>query len=277
MRIHHLDCGSHHPLGGRLYDDASTGLYAHICTHCMLIELADSLVLVDTGYGLQDVRRGGRRRLSHLWPLVLNPALLEAQTAIRQVEALGYSANDVRHIVLTHLDFDHAGGLEDFPAAVVHLLAVEKAAAEMRHQGLVGRQRYRPRQWDSVREWRTYSPLGERWYGFDAVRQLEGLPPDLLLVPLSGHTRGHAGVAVATAAGWLLDAGDAYLHRSELAADNGMPPGLALYERIMMADPPTARANLLRLKELHQGHAAQVQIFCSHDTSELLQLQASTT
>jgi glyoxylase-like metal-dependent hydrolase (beta-lactamase superfamily II) len=23
----------------------------------------------------------------------------------------------VRHIVLTHLDFDHAGGLEDFPEA----------------------------------------------------------------------------------------------------------------------------------------------------------------
>jgi metal-dependent hydrolase (beta-lactamase superfamily II) len=31
-------------------------------------------------------------------------------TAIDQLERLGFSARDVRHIVLTHLDFDHAGG-----------------------------------------------------------------------------------------------------------------------------------------------------------------------
>ena len=31
---------------------------------------------------------------------------------------------DVTDIVLTHLDFDHAGGLDDFPAATVHLRAV---------------------------------------------------------------------------------------------------------------------------------------------------------
>jgi len=34
-------------------------------------------------------------------------------------------ASDVRHIVLTHLGFDHAGGLDDFPAATVHLLRQE--------------------------------------------------------------------------------------------------------------------------------------------------------
>lgn len=28
--------------------------------------------------------------------------------ALRQIEAPGFSARDVRHIVLTHLDFDHA-------------------------------------------------------------------------------------------------------------------------------------------------------------------------
>ncbi|MFD0510570.1 MBL fold metallo-hydrolase [Streptomyces aureus] len=30
---------------------------------------------------------------------------------------LGYAVDDVRHIVLTHLDLDHAGGLPDFPRA----------------------------------------------------------------------------------------------------------------------------------------------------------------
>ena len=37
--------------------------------------------------------------------------------------------------------------------------------------------------------------------GFDGVRQLEGLPPEILMVPMPGHTWGHAGVAVAAACG----------------------------------------------------------------------------
>lgn len=40
---------------------------------------------------------------------------------MRQIRRLGYAASDVCHIVLTELDFDHAGGLEDFPDARVHV------------------------------------------------------------------------------------------------------------------------------------------------------------
>ena len=48
---------------------------------------------------------------------------------------LGFSPDDVRHIVLTHLDFDHAGGIEDFPNARVHVLAREREAAERERRG----------------------------------------------------------------------------------------------------------------------------------------------
>src|SRR2546429_4224699 len=51
---------------------------------------------------------------------------------------------------------------------------------------------------------------GEPWFGFRAVRDLPGLPPEILVIPLPGHTRGHIGVAVDTGAGWLLHAGDAF-------------------------------------------------------------------
>ena len=47
----------------------------------------------------------------------LNPE----QAAMRQVARLGYAPADVRHIVLTHIHFDHCGGLPDFPAASVHV------------------------------------------------------------------------------------------------------------------------------------------------------------
>jgi glyoxylase-like metal-dependent hydrolase (beta-lactamase superfamily II) len=164
MRVHHLNCGTHCPLGGALFDGASRGLFGHLPTHCLLIETPSAgLVLVDTGYGLEDVRRP-HARLPVLWPLLINPRLREGETARRQIEALGFSAHDVRHILLTHLDFDHAGGLEDFPEARVHVLATEHAAASARC-GFVAHQRYRARQWDEVRDWRFYEPSGEGWHG----------------------------------------------------------------------------------------------------------------
>src|SRR3546814_2886084 len=60
---------------------------------------------------------------------------------------------------------------------------------------------------------------GERWFGFEAVRDLDGLPPEILLVPLPGHTWGHSGVAVQEdGGGWLLHAGDAYFYRGEVGS-----------------------------------------------------------
>jgi len=261
VHIHGLDCGTHCPLGGAFYDGVSRGAFAAIPTRCLLVETGEGLVLVDTGYGLLDLPPHPRR-LARTWPLVLLPRLSEASTAIRQIEALGHKASDVRHIVLTHLDFDHAGGLADFPGARVHVLAEERRSAELR-RGLVGKQRYRPLDWQGVGDWRSYAPDGEGWFGFEAVRQLDGLPPEILMIPLAGHTPGHAGVAIRTADGWLLHAGDAYLHHHQLDS-RGMPPGLAIYERIMMNQPEAARHNLERLRAL-KASEPDVKIVCAHD------------
>ncbi|WP_051484150.1 MBL fold metallo-hydrolase [Rhizobium sp. CF080] len=53
-------------------------------------------------------------------------------TAAWQIQSLGYPARDVRHIVLTHLDFDHAGGIADFPRARIHVLTDEYLNLERR-------------------------------------------------------------------------------------------------------------------------------------------------
>ena len=273
MRIHHLNCGTHCPLGGAFFDGASRGLFADVGTHCLLIETDRGLVLIDTGYGLQDVRHR-HARLSRIWPAVLNPQLRESETALRQIEELGFCARDIRHVVLTHLDFDHAGGLEDFPDARIHVMEAERAAAENKRRGFVTNQRYRPLQWDDVRDWRTYATGGEPWFGFEAVRSLDGLPPEILMVPLRGHTSGHAGVAVQTRSGWLLNAGDAYMHRDEMnVAQHRCTPGLAVYQSIMDTDRPARLANQERLRELKRGYGDEITIFCSHDTQELAALR----
>ena len=192
------------------------------------------------------------------------------ETALHQVQALGFSARDVRHIILTHLDFDHAGGLEDFPEARVHVLARERDAAERERRGFIARRRYLPVQFDEVRDWRTYAAGGEPWCGFEAVRALDGLPPEILMIPLPGHTWGHAGVAVDTGAGWILNAGDAYFFRGEMdVARPHCSPGLAAYQTLMEVDRRKRLANQGRLRELKRSEGDRVSIFCSHDVVEL--------
>jgi glyoxylase-like metal-dependent hydrolase (beta-lactamase superfamily II) len=273
MRVHHLNCVSACPLGGFVMDGMSIeSLRARLTSHCLLLELADTLVLIDTGYGLRDVA-DPRSRLSGLFLTLLRPELREEMTAVRQIERLGYSPRDVRHIVLSHLDFDHAGGLDDFPDARVHLLADEVASASGQRT-LLDRLRYRPEQWSTRADWQTYaSTRGEKWLGFQHAQQLVGVSPDILLVPLIGHTLGHAGVAIRVPNGWLLYAADAYFYHQEMALQNPhCTPGLAVYQTIMEKDRASRLLNQKRLRELKQAQGSAVQIFCAHDVREFEQL-----
>jgi glyoxylase-like metal-dependent hydrolase (beta-lactamase superfamily II) len=279
MRIHHLNCGTDCPVGGALFDGRSKGPLARLVCHCLLIETdAHGLVLIDTGYGLKDVRRphdGPDSRITRTFRSLLNIRLREAETAIRQIEALGHRPDDVRHIVLTHLDFDHAGGLEDFPHATVHLMDKELTAATGPRRGFVPRNRYRPRQFDEVPNWRRYSGGGEPWFGFETVRGLEGLPPEILMVPLPGHTWGHAGVAVQRPNGWLLHAGDAYFYREEVRRpDRKCTPGLRAYQTMMETERELRLHNQERVRRLSVEHRADVKVICAHDAVELERCQA---
>lgn len=271
MRIHHLNCGTCCPVGGRLFDGKSDGPLGHLVCHCLLIETDNGLVLVDTGFGTKDIDHP-QRRLSPFFLTLNNIQLREEETAVAQVRRLGFKPEDVRHIVITHLDFDHAGGIEDFPKAVVHLTAREKEVADQQRGGaFVGTRRYRPGQWNEVDQWRLY-PFGggEAWFGFDAVRDLDGLPPEILLVPLAGHTWGHAGVAVCEDDGnWLLHAADAYFYRGEIGSERyECTPALRGYQRMMEVDRSARLTNQARLRRLSLDHTGEVRIFCAHDPVE---------
>ena len=270
MRIHHLNCGTCCPVGGRLFDGTSDSPLAHLVCHCLLIESDRGLILVDTGFGTRDIAHP-HRRLSEFFLYFNNIQLRPEEAAAAQVRALGFDPKDVRHIVITHLDFDHAGGIEDFPNAAVHLTAREKEVADRQEGGaFVGTRRYRPLQWDDVEDWRLY-PFGggESWFGFDCVRDLRGLPPEILLVPLAGHTWGHAGVAIDTPDGWMLHAGDAYFYRGEVGAERyDCPPGLRGYQRLMEVDRAARLSNQARLRALSLDHGDQVRLFCAHDARE---------
>lgn len=278
MRVHHLDCVSLCPRGGWIMDGSARSIVerAHLVCHCLLIETHAGLVLVDTGLGLRDVA-DPRGRLSRTFLSLLAPELRQETTAIHQIERLGLDPADVRHIVLTHLDCDHAGGLDDFPRATVHMLASERTAAGARGS-VLDRMRYRPQQWSTRSRWRTYGGGGERWYGREGARALAGVSDDIVMIPLSGPTLGHAGVAVRGEAGWLLLAGDAYFHHDELdMANPSCPLGLRVYQWLLEKDRPARLASRAWLRSLALTHGHEVTICCSHDREELERLAGRPT
>lgn len=246
----------------------------HLVCHVLLVETEKGLVLIDSGMGMADIEQP-RERLGSVFLHTMRPQLLPAQTAVRQVEALGFNASDVRHIVLTHLDLDHAGGIADFPQARIHVLADEHNAA-MAGRTLIEKNRYRTSQWSHGPEWSLHIPQGETWFGFDCARDLDGLPPEILMVPLAGHSRGHSAVAVNSDQGWLLHAGDAYFNHAEVHPGHAQcPVGLKLFQKLAAIDDDQCQNNQQRLRQLARDNAKTMQIFCAHDPLELKNLAGS--
>lgn len=251
---------------GERFIHGSGGLFSpgRMVCHCLLIESHDGLVLVDTGIGLGALQ-APNERLGSTFLMMAKPRLDPEETARRQIEGLGYNADDVRHIVLTHLDLDHAGGIGDFPNAAIHVLESEHEAA-MNPATPLERHRYQGAMWAHRPNWVRHTVQGERWQGFESV---QALGPDILLVPLLGHSRGHCGVAVQSESGWLLHAGDAYFSHGEVHGPTRQAPlGLELFQRLMAVDGKARLANQDRLRNLARDAAPAVRIICSHDHGE---------
>jgi glyoxylase-like metal-dependent hydrolase (beta-lactamase superfamily II) len=259
MKIHHLNCGSMRSL-----DPTRAGLpSAPAVNHCLLAETPHSgLVLVETGLGLDDVRDPGGS-LSADWVEMAQPAFDEDETAIRQVERLGFSPSDVRHVLVTHLDVDHCGGLPDFPHATVHVLEAELRAA-MRE---APSRRYRPAHWAHGPQWRTYESTGDPWFGFTAI-QPSDLPPEIKLVPMGGHTAGHTGIAVHNGTKWLLHCGDAYYYHRELDENPEPHPVLDIVQTSSEVDHDMRVSTQAKLRILARDHADEVTLFSAHDPWE---------
>src|SRR4051794_22503694 len=92
--------------------------------------------------------------------------------------------------------------------------------------------------------------------------------PRILLVPLIGHTMGHAGIAVRGDRGWVLQAADAYFWHQEMDARPRCTPGLRFYQRMMEKDRRARLWNQDRLRALRAEHGREVEILCGHDPIE---------
>jgi len=153
-----------------------------------VLKQGDSTILVDTGYDASEAERRDR-------PILRDPA--------EAIGALGVSAEAVETVIITHLHYDHAGGLDRYPAAQFHLQASEMEYATgpcMCHPAL-----QMPFTADHVCEMvqHVYSGRVAFHTGSAAVA------PGVRVHRTGGHSRGLQVVEVETAEGPLCLASDA--------------------------------------------------------------------
>ena len=242
--------------------------------HVFAVHTDDGIVLVDTGFGTADIAAPATR----LGPIrgILRLEYDTKNTVLAQLQARGHDAADVTHVVLTHLDLDHAGGLSDFPDAVVHTTADEHAAA-VTDPDFLDRQRYRTVQFSHGPRFELHAGRGDEWrYGLTGHEVL----PGIVLIPMPGHSRGHAAVAVETPDGVVLHAGDAVFDASHIATHT--PGGQPLspvrmargYEMVIGRDRARIRANHRELRRL--ASVPDVLVVPAHDRRMTDELTGTT-
>ena len=165
----------------------------HDAPHAMdyfiwVLRRGDDVILVDTGYDTAEATARNR-------PLRLDPG--------EALHPLGLKPEDITRIIVTHLHYDHAGGLHLFPNATLHLQAAEMAYATgpcMCHDTL--RMPFTAGHvCEAIR--RLYS--GKVTFYDGEAEVAEGVTVHCI----GGHSRGLQCVRVRTQAGWLVLASDA--------------------------------------------------------------------
>lgn len=192
-------------------------------------------------------------------------------TAIAQIQKLGFKPSDVKHILVTHLDFDHAGGISDFPQAMVHVLSSEfNATQNFNYKNKI---RYKSEQLKQHRYWNFIEPeFGESWYHFSKVQNFKIFQDEILMIPLLGHSEGHCGIAIQQKAHWLLFCGDAYYSHQQLNPKTQLP-ALEMTERLFAHDNLQRIQSLKQIQLLAQIHP-EIEIICAHDPIEFGRYQS---
>jgi N-acyl homoserine lactone hydrolase len=165
----------------------------------------------------------------------------EGDDVVSQVARIGLRPQDIGHVVLSHLHYDHAGGIEFFPDATFY---AQHRELEFAHWPPVyQRELYLPADFGHPVEWDEL--YGERdLFGDGAI----------VVFPTPGHSAGHQSVMVTLGSGTVILVADAaYVPRN---IDENVLPAIVW-------SPDAMVASWRRIRELRRRHGAEL-IF-THD------------
>jgi N-acyl homoserine lactone hydrolase len=188
--------------------------WSRVPVPCFLVEHPGvGPILVDTGLQAS-VAEHPAATLGRRAALVMDIAMEPGWAAAAQLRERGLEPEDVRVVVMTHLHYDHAGAVADFPQATFVVDAAEWEAAS--HGGF--RHGYRAALFDHPFDWRLLSFDGPEVGSFASFGRAIDLFDDgsVQLLSTPGHSRGHLSVLLRLSAGreLLLTADAAYARRS---------------------------------------------------------------
>jgi N-acyl homoserine lactone hydrolase len=169
-------------------------------------------VLVDTGFHrvvAEGRSRERSRNLGSFGRVMARNMRMEPQQAVAaQLREHGVDPRDLAAIVMTHLHFDHASALAEFPGATVVLSRAEWNAAHARNPFLHG---YVPAQLDPQLSYRTVEFAGDGEHAADEPGSTLDLLGDgsITLVLTPGHTLGHMSLIARLSEREALLTGDA--------------------------------------------------------------------
>jgi N-acyl homoserine lactone hydrolase len=182
--------------------------YTPVPVLCFLVEHPEAgALMIDTGMA-PAVAHEGMRALGRLAGLAFDATMDEAWASPARLAALGIDPLGIRLVVMTHLHYDHAGAVSEYPAAsfIVDEAEWEAAASGGIGKGYVGSLVDHPFDWRTVdfggRDVGSFASFGRTLdlFGDGSVR--------LLSTP--GHSAGHMSVLLRLASGGeLLLTGDA--------------------------------------------------------------------
>jgi N-acyl homoserine lactone hydrolase len=213
-----------------------------------LIEHPDGLIVVDTGESSGAGTRGWYPWWQPYWRLAVKFDVKPEDEIGPRLRAMGFSPDDVKTVVMTHLHGDHAGGIPHFRNSEVVVARGEWEAA----QGFAG-------------EAGGYLPKHfPQWLSPTLVEGEHEVAGGVRVMPTPGHTPHHQSVVVTDGSRTLFLAGDASY--SEALMREGVADGVT-------TSPKTHLETLARIRAFVDEHDA---VFLpAHDPESPARLAAS--
>lgn len=224
---------------------------------CFLIRHPSAgLILVDTGLH-PSITSDPTENLGRFTTWLMRPEMERGQDVLSRLREKGIGPSDIRMVIFTHLHYDHASAISEFPDSTLIVNDVEwQYAATVRNPEFKG---YRRQQYDYAFDFRTISFDSEKVNSYASFGRTLDLFGDgsIHLASTPGHSPGHQSLVCRLKERDLVITGDAIYEEKQLEAGANLPGS--------MYDEHNYKRSLQELKLFRQTYPQAV-ITAGHDT-----------